>query len=206
MAKDKQETQKQEKIADKAQPKQDSPWADALATEREKFENFRASEKELEASKPQIAKRKASTKPWTDNRRWRPDKFRLKQQHNGFWGRFVKQSNVERRRSMGYVVANRKDWGGLAEKLMGSNEGNTSILERDGMILMEIPLSIKKDADELQELRTMNQTSAPTEWAEELGGYRKPGHFGKGRWPTTREGRIHAGMLRKSLTQPKGEE
>jgi hypothetical protein len=166
----------------------EGPYAAAVERERAHRDDTLAQERELEESKPKTAKRRIDSKPYTGtDKRWKPDMLRVGVPSNPerqMYGRWKRKAELDRWLDDGWTVAMRKDWGGgCTDERLGDGLGETSAIERNGLIWMEMPAKWAEEGREAQRLRTENQTSAPVDRAENVGLYRRPGHFGAGRWP-----------------------
>lgn len=91
------------------------------------------------------------TRPWdaSDNP-FALDMLKLKKKHEGFRPRWVSPSNVQKKLDQGWKFADRKDYDGVTDTVIG-DEGTSqdgTLVKRREMILMEIPEELaQKRAD-----------------------------------------------------------
>jgi|TARA_Y100000310_G_scaffold157246_1_gene156622 hypothetical protein len=155
-----------------------SPWADAASQEEAALENTKdKDERSRHKADEERGPKKGSTRPWSGSEnRWRPDLLRLKAKRDGWHCRWVSKDQFERRKAEGWQVADFRNYQGVTDNATGTGLGEAAAIERNEMILMEIPASWKEDHDRYNAAKVANQTATPTKEAEEVGAYRYPGH------------------------------
>lgn len=82
-----------------------------------------------------------ATKPWSreETKPWRPDFMRLKSGKPGFRPRWVRKDRVEQMVMQGWTVANRKDYDPGEAQNVAQSDGLATTIERNELILMELP-------------------------------------------------------------------
>ena len=164
----------------------ESPYVHMAEAEEEtlekRLEDERAYNERAMATQPRS--RRLDSRPWDGTeKRWKPDKLAVEKKVEGRAIKWVRKDNVQTSFANGMRVASRADYGGLAETygLGGEGEG-TGVIQRGNLILMETSQANAEARRKWARMKTENQTSAPTERALDEGLYRKPGHFGAGRY------------------------
>jgi len=109
--------------------------------------------------------KKEMTKPWSD-KPWSVDMLRLRKEHKGFHSRFVDKDKVQGRLEKGYAIANAKDYGELSAKLPGEEAQKDSVIRRRELILMEIPIELKKERDKFIDWKSNKRAKDARKMAE----------------------------------------
>lgn len=167
-----------------AQAEANSPWAE-LRIDAEGMLNSRVSAQREAAEEAEQAKEKvkrASSRPWNaSDRRLKPDRLALTKSHAGWTPRWIRKPEADRRLREGWVVAKRENYGSVLQPGDKSGLGSGSAIERNEMVLMEIPNTVLADIKAYQRAFNANQSSSATEDAMDGGLYKKREHGKFGR-------------------------
>lgn len=84
-------------------------------------------------------KAKTTTKPWNaDENPWSLDLLRIQKKRPGFHVRWTTADGLQRKIEQGWIVADRKNYGGVTDTVAGEESKNGSMIKRRELILIEI--------------------------------------------------------------------
>ena len=92
--------------------------------------------------------KKQPTRPWdADNNPWTLDLLKVMHKRKDFRLRWVNRDSVQKKQEQGWLVANKKDYGGLGDAVVGEESADGTVIRRREMVLLEMPEELARQRD-----------------------------------------------------------